>query len=367
MIKFLNLQKINAQYEDELKQACSKVIDSGWYINSDEVAAFESEFAHYLGVEHCLGVGNGFDALSLSIRAWKELGRLKDNDEVIVQSNTFVASVLAITENNLKPVLVDPNPLTFNLDVNSISSQVSKNTRAILPVHLYGQVSPMDEIMAFAKANELLVLEDCAQSHGASLKTIKSGSFGDASCFSFYPGKNLGALGDAGAVCSNDREFLETVRKLANYGSITKYQSECRGVNSRLDEIQAAMLRVKLKYLDVEIATRRAIANKYNEEISNAEISKPHWNNIEEHVFHQYVIRVQSREKFLQHMKSSSIEVSIHYPVAINQQLCFEGQFDTQPVAEQMAKEIVSLPISPVLSSQEVDYIINAVNDYQGS
>lgn len=366
MIPSLSLKDINAQYENELKDACSRVIDSGWYINGEEVSAFENEFANYLGAEYCLGVGNGYDALSLSFRAWKEQGRLKDGDEVIVQANTFVASVLAITENNLKPILVEPDPLTYNLTIDAIDRNISKRTVAILPVHLYGYVSPMTEIMAYADSGGLIVLEDCAQAHGASLDNIKAGAFGDASGFSFYPGKNLGALGDAGAICSGDIEFVKIARKLANYGSDTKYISEYQGVNSRLDEIQAAMLRVKLGYLEQETASKRKTALRYDLGINNERITKPHWSSLERHVFHQYVIQVSDRVAFIDHMNTAGIQVAIHYPHAIHEQKCFDFGGLSLPIAEKLSAVIVSLPISPVLSHKQVDFIIETANEFKG-
>lgn len=362
MILPLNLKYINAQYGNELKQACSRVIDSGWYINGEEVKAFEDEFSSYIGVEYCLGVGNGFDALSISLRTWKELGMLHDGDEVIVQSNTFVASVFAITENNLIPILVEPSPVTFNLTLEAIEEHVTAKTRVILPVHLYGQISPMKDVVDYANSNQLLVLEDCAQSHGATLGNSMAGNFGEASAFSFYPGKNLGALGDAGAICSNDTEFIKLAKKIANYGSETKYKSEYKGLNSRLDEIQAAMLRVKLRYLNNEISSRRKIAQNYDKYINNRKVVKPCWNSINEHVFHQYVVRVKKRDLFIEHMLKFDVQVAIHYPVAIHKQNCFKFSNFSSSITDEITETIVSIPISPFLSSEEVRHIIKTIN-----
>ncbi|CAF1479276.1 unnamed protein product [Rotaria sp. Silwood1] len=249
--------------EAELKEACSRVIDSGWYINGKEVDNFENSFAQYCGVKHCIGVGNGFDALMLTLRAWKLMGKLNDGDEVIVPANTYIASVLAITENNLKPVLVEPDETSFNLDLQKARAAITRNTKVILPVHLYGQLANMPKIMKIAQEFNLLVLEDSAQAHGASIDGRKAGSWGTASGFSFYPGKNLGALGDAGAITTNDGELAKIILYLRNYGSYEKYKNNFKGVNSRLDEIQAAMLSIKLKYLDEQTKARRHVAKRY--------------------------------------------------------------------------------------------------------
>ena len=250
MIKFLDLQKNNNRYADELKDACSRVIDSGWFILGEELNQFEENFSAYCGVKYCIGVASGLDALTLTLRAWKELGYLVDNDEVLVQANTYIASVLAISEAGLKPVLIEPDPVTLNLDPDTVRNHITDKTKVILPVHLYGLMSPMDELIEIANNHELLVLEDCAQAHGASLSGKRAGSWGHAAGFSFYPAKNLGALGDAGAITTNNDELAGILKKIRNYGSSKKYIYEVKGVNSRLDEMQAAMLNVKLKYLD---------------------------------------------------------------------------------------------------------------------
>ncbi|EEX0751042.1 DegT/DnrJ/EryC1/StrS family aminotransferase, partial [Escherichia coli] len=300
MIDFLNLQKSNARYNNELIEAAVRVIESGWYISGSELNAFENNFAKYCKVKHAIGVANGLDALTLTLKAWQELGKLKRNDEVLVPANTYIASILAISEAGLKPVLVEPNEFSYNLSVDNIRAKITANTRVILPVHLYGLISPMDEIMNFARENNLLVLEDSAQSHGASINGKKAGSWGDAAGFSFYPGKNLGALGDAGAVTTNDTDLADTVRYLRNYGSKIKYKHEFKGVNSRLDEIQAAFLNVKLNYLDDDIRIRRNIANRYLNEIKNELIVLPTISSEENHVWHLFVIRIKDRDS-LQH------------------------------------------------------------------
>ncbi|EGZ8953577.1 DegT/DnrJ/EryC1/StrS family aminotransferase, partial [Escherichia coli] len=308
MIDFLNLQKSNARYNNELIEAAVRVIESGWYISGSELNAFENNFAKYCKVKHAIGVANGLDALTLTLKAWQELGKLKRNDEVLVPANTYIASILAISEAGLKPVLVEPNEFSYNLSVDNIRAKITANTRVILPVHLYGLISPMDEIMNFARENNLLVLEDSAQSHGASINGKKAGSWGDAAGFSFYPGKNLGALGDAGAVTTNDTDLADTVRYLRNYGSKIKYKHEFKGVNSRLDEIQAAFLNVKLNYLDDDIRIRRNIANRYLNEIKNELIVLPTISSEENHVWHLFVIRIKDRDSLQHYLTKHNIQ-----------------------------------------------------------
>ncbi len=372
MIPFLDLKKINARYREELIAAVERVVDSGWYVLGAEVEAFESEFASYCGVEHCIGVGNGLDALTLVLRAWKEMGRLEDGDEVIVPSHTYIATCLAVTDCGLQPVPVEPDARTFNLCPRSIETAVSDRTRAIVPVHLYGQLAPMPGIMDLAEKHGLLVLEDAAQSHGASLQGRKAGSFGHASAFSFYPGKNLGALGDAGAVTTNDTGLAQKVRALRNYGSERKYEHDYQGVNSRLDEIHAAMLRVKLKYLDAEAARRREIARAYANRISHPEIRLPIGKGAEQsdlasHVFHLFVIRTARRDALQAHLGERDVQTLIHYPIPIHQQRAYA---DWKPgeltLTETLAAEVLSLPISPVLTDDEVDEVIDACNSFAG-
>lgn len=269
MISFLDLKSVNSEMSGELLAACKRVIDSGWYIAGNELQDFESAFAEYCGTKYCVGVANGLDALILTLRAWKELGKLKEGDEVLVPANTYIASILAITENRLVPVLVEPNPQTFNLCPEHILKSITPKTKAIIAVHLYGQLADMPAILTIAQEHDLLLLEDSAQAHGASIQGRKAGNWGNASGFSFYPGKNLGALGDGGAITSNDAELVDTLRALRNYGSHERYKNLYQGVNSRLDEIQAAMLGVKLRYLDQHTQRRKAIANTYLKNIKN--------------------------------------------------------------------------------------------------
>ncbi|MCG7928255.1 MAG: DegT/DnrJ/EryC1/StrS family aminotransferase, partial [Candidatus Thiodiazotropha taylori] len=347
-VNFLDLQASNAQYQAELKAACARVIDSGWYIMGKELDNFEKEFAQYCGVKHAIGVANGLDALNLTLRAWKELGKLEVGDEIIVPANTYIASVLAITENDLVPVFVEPDPDTFNLSAENIRAAITDKTKAILPVHLYGLIAPMAEIMTLAQAHQLLVLEDCAQAHGASISGKKVGSWGDAAGFSFYPGKNLGALGDAGAITTDNDKLAETIKALRNYGSHKKYENIYQGVNSRLDEIQAAMLRVKLNYLDQETSSRRLIASRYIREINNPAIRLPLWEVEEQHVFHLFMIRTENRQALQQHLADKGIQTVIHYPIPPHKQQCYNSFNQVSlPVTEAIHEQVLSLPISP--------------------
>ncbi|MCU4622094.1 DegT/DnrJ/EryC1/StrS family aminotransferase [Acinetobacter radioresistens] len=370
MIPFLDLKNINQQYRNELIDACSRVIDSGWYIGGKELESFEKNFAEYCGTQFAIGVANGLDALILTLRAWKELGKLKDGDEVIVPSNTYIASILAITANNLTPVLVEPNISTYNIDPIKIKEAITAKTKVMLPVHLYGQLAAMPEIMQIAKQHNLLVLEDSAQSHGAQIQGKKAGNWGDASGFSFYPGKNLGALGDAGAVTTNDAELATMLKALRNYGSHEKYKNLVPGVNSRLDEIQAAMLNVKLKYLDQETQHRRFIANLYLDGIKNPLIQLP-LNGVsvetnERHVWHLFVIRSNQREALQQYLLDHGVQTLIHYPIPPHKQKAYkEWNNLSYPISEQIHRESLSLPMGPTLSVADAERIIALCNEFQ--
>ncbi|EGR0264297.1 DegT/DnrJ/EryC1/StrS family aminotransferase [Vibrio cholerae] len=371
MIPFLDLKSINEQYQQELKQACARVIDSGWYIQGQELQQFETEFAAYCGTKHAIGVANGLDALILVLRAWKELGQLQEGDEVIVPANTYIASILAITENRLTPVLVEPNPLTYNLCPKNAEAAITSKTRAILPVHLYGQMADMPAIMDIANRHNLLVLEDSAQAHGASINGIKAGNWGHASGFSFYPGKNLGALGDAGAVTTSDDELAQTIRALGNYGSHKKYENLYQGVNSRLDEIQAAMLRVKLQHLDTETMLRKEIALSYARGINNPIFSQPISVNstlasLEGHVFHLYVIRTEVREFLQMHLTTKGVQTLVHYPIPPHHQQAYKQWKDQfYSLTESIHQQVVSLPISPVMTEEQVSAVIAACNSFK--
>jgi dTDP-4-amino-4,6-dideoxygalactose transaminase len=373
LISFLDLKSINAQYRDELVKAATGVIDSGWYIQGVQVEAFEREFADYCGVKHCIGVANGLDALILALRAWKELGKLKEGDEVIVPANTYIASILAITENRLTPVLVEPDAQTYNLSPGLVEKAITPKTKVILAVHLYGQLAPMPEINALAQKHGLLVLEDSAQAHGAQIDGRKAGNWGDASGFSFYPGKNLGALGDAGAVTTNDDELAETIRTLGNYGSHKKYENLYQGINSRLDEIQAALLRVKLKHIDAETKRRQEIAIAYTQGIINPEISLPiskalsSIEELENHVFHLFVVRTKQREALQTYLLEQGIQTMIHYPIAPHHQKAYKNNQTwsnlSLPITESVHQEVISLPISPVMTDEQVKNIIETTNE----
>jgi len=378
MIPFLNLKKINSQYRQELINACTKVIDSGWYIQGSQVDEFEEEFAGYCGAKYCVGVANGLDALGLIFRAYKELGKLEEGDEVIVPANTYIASILAITENRLTPVLVEPDAQTYNLNPQLIEQEITSKTKAILPVHLYGQLADMPAIMDIAKRHNLLVLEDSAQAHGASMNGKKAGNWGDASGFSFYPGKNLGALGDAGAITTNDDELAQTIRALGSYGSHKKYENLYQGVNSRLDEMQAAMLRIKLRHLDTEITKRRHVAKTYQAGIKNSALTLPTKHatlNIkhcdshltgENHVWHLFVIRTQQREALQQHLAEQGVQTLIHYPIPPHHQKAYQAwSKQSYPLTEAIHQEVMSLPISPVMSGGDMQVVIEAVNAFQ--
>ncbi len=365
MIPFLDLKSINTQYAEELKNACSKVIDSGWYIMGSELTAFEQEFAAYCGTKYAIGVANGLDALTLVLRAWKALGRLKAGDEVIVQANTYIASILAITENDLVPVLVEPDPATFNLASATVAAAITPNTKAILPVHLYGQLSPMPDLLAIAREHNLLVLEDCAQAHGAEIQGKRAGNWGDAAGFSFYPGKNLGALGDGGAITTNHDELAQTIKALRNYGSHKKYENLYQGVNSRLDEIQAAMLRVKLPYLEAETTRRQQIAQTYSSGIMNPLVTLP--NVIDElaHVWHLFVVRCEKREALQAYLAEQGIQTLIHYPVAPHKQQAYsQWNSISLPLTEEIHQQVLSLPLDPTMSDESVAKVIAAVNGF---
>ncbi|WOD12599.1 DegT/DnrJ/EryC1/StrS family aminotransferase [Pseudomonas sp. NyZ704] len=365
MIKFLDLQAINQQYRDELLAACGTVIDSGWYINGNALSRFEEEFAEYCGVSHCVGVANGLDALVLTLRAWKELGRLKDGDEVIVPANTYIASIIAITENRLIPVFVEPDAHSFNLSPANVQAAITSRTRALMPVHLYGRLADMHELMAIAEDHKLLVLEDSAQAHGASLDGIRAGSWGHASGFSFYPGKNLGALGDAGAITTDDDCLAETLRALRNYGSHEKYKNLYQGVNSRLDEIQAAMLSVKLRYLDQQTAHRRMIAQVYLAEVANPLIQLPTPGDKEQHVWHLFVIRSKRRKQLQDYLHAAGVQTLIHYPIPPHKQQSYSDYNDLSlPLTEAIHEEVLSLPMGPALTLDEVRVVIKALNSF---
>lgn len=365
MIPFLDVKAINSTYREELISACTEVIDSGWYIQGKYVERFEKEFSAYCGTDYCVGVASGLDALALALRAWKNLGMLKCGDEVLVPANTYIASVLAITQNELVPCFVEPDEYTLNISAKNILTSISDKAKVILPVHLYGRLAPMDQIMDIARQNKLLVLEDAAQAHGASLNGKRAGSWGDAAAFSFYPGKNLGALGDAGALVSNDQVLAEHVRQIGNYGSSKKYINTVKGVNSRLDAMQAAILTVKLKDLDRATERRREIASFYCKNIRNPHIRLLSFGG-KDHAYHLFVVRSEFRDDLSTHLQKCGIQTLIHYPIPPHKQDAYRefNHFDL-PITEKIHDEIISIPIHPEMSEPEVRLVIESCNTFR--
>jgi dTDP-4-amino-4,6-dideoxygalactose transaminase len=359
MIKFLDLQKINKQYQEQLQQKMQNVVEKGWFILGDEVKTFESNFANYCQMKHCIGVGNGLDAIVLTLKAYIELGNLKKGDEVIVPANTYIATILALLQADLVPVLVEPNILTYNIDSNLVEAKITSKTKAIMPVHLYGQLADMDALIAIGYKYKLLIIEDAAQAHGLQFK----GSHTRA--FSFYPGKNLGALGDGGAILTNDDKLAKVLYSLRNYGSEKKYHNDYLGYNSRLDELQAAFLNVKLPYLDHENEIRRKIAKRYLNEITNDKIILPTWDFTNNHVFHLFVIRTENRDDLHDYLMQNEIETLIHYPIPPHQQKALSNwNLLSFPITEKIHREVLSLPISPVMTEDEVSYVVTILNQY---
>ncbi len=365
MIKFLNLKKINHQYADELKKVASEVIDSGHYLLGERLKTFEDNLAAYIGVKHAIGMANGLDALRLILKAYMQIGVMQEGDEVIVPANTYIASVLAISDNRLKPVLVEPDINTYNIDISLIEKHITNRTKAIMVVHLYGSVCWSEKLEEIARKHNLKIIEDNAQAIGAIYKSKKTGSLGDAAGFSFYPGKNLGALGDAGVVTTKSDEMAEMVRALGNYGSKVKYVNEYRGLNSRLDEIQAAFLNVKLKYLDAENERRKEIAKYYCENITNKHIILPSGQG-QSHVWHLFVVRSSERANLLKHLQENGIQTLLHYPIPVHKQNAYsEWNAMSLPISELIHREVVNLPISPVMEESEIEKVVSAVNSFK--
>ena len=366
MVKFLDLQKITAKYANEVHEAVSRVINSGWYLQGEENKRYEENYSKYVGTKYTVGCANGLDALIWIFRAYIELGIMKPGDEVIVPANTYIASILAITENGLKPILVEPNIQTYQIDDTKIESVITERTKAILIVHLYGQCAYTEKIGILCKQYKLKLIEDNAQAHGCIFNNCKTGALGDVAGHSFYPGKNLGALGDAGAVTTNDELLAKTIRTLANYGSSKKYVFEYTGRNSRLDEIQAAVLNVKLKYLDEDIKIRKQIAKYYIENITNQQVITPRVNDWDSHVFHLFPIRCRQRDKLQEYLLENRIQTIIHYPIPPHKQECYiEWNNLSLPITEQIHNEELSLPISPVMNEEEYHYIVNIINEWK--
>ena len=361
MIKFLDIQKINARFRDEIMESMKSIIDSGWCLQGQANDEFSHAFAQYTGAKYCIGVGNGLDALSLIIKGFG----FKEGDEIIVPANTYIASILAISQSGCVPVLVEPDIRTYNIDPTKIEEKVTQKTKAIMVVHLYGQIAPMKKITQIAQKYNLKVIEDAAQAHGALYGNLCSGNLGDAAAFSFYPGKNLGCMGDGGAVVTSDEELYIKVKMLANYGSRVKYQHEYQGVNSRLDEIQAAILTVKLKKLDEDNEKRRLVATRYRQEIKNSQIVLPMVEREEGHVWHIFAIRTQERRRLQAYLADHGIETLIHYPVPPHKQKAYKDWNDNSyPITESIHRQQLSLPISPVLEMSETQKIIEVLNAY---
>jgi dTDP-4-amino-4,6-dideoxygalactose transaminase len=361
VIPFLDLKKINLQYKKEIEAAMARVLESGWYILGKEVEKFEEEFAAYCGTKYAIGVANGLDALTLILKAYG----IGEGDEVIVPANTYIASILAISANGATPILVEPDINNFNLDSNKIEEKITPKTKAIMVVHLYGQAADMDPINQIAKKYNLKVIEDAAQAHGAKYKGKRVGNLGDAAGFSFYPGKNLGALGDGGAITTNDDKLADKLRALRNYGSHKKYENIYKGINSRLDELQAAILRVKLRYLDVENNKRREIANYYLDNIKNERIILPFVGKDDSHVWHLFVVRTMKRGELQKYLLSRGIQTMIHYPIPPHKQIAYrEWTNKSYPITEKIHNEVLSLPIYPTLTKLDIDKIVNAINEY---
>ncbi|NMC67719.1 MAG: DegT/DnrJ/EryC1/StrS family aminotransferase [Spirochaetales bacterium] len=370
MISFLDLKALNHTFEPELTESVKRVIDSGWYLLGREVEAFENEYAKYIGVKHCIGVANGLDALRLILRAYIEMGEMKEGDEIIVPANTYIATILAITDNRLKPVLVEPDIKTYNINPYLIEEKITDRTRGVIIVHLYGKNAMHPEIERIVEKYHLKLIEDNAQAHGCYYGMKRTGSLGDAAGHSFYPGKNLGALGDAGAVTTNNDQLAEVVSTLANYGSKKKYENIYQGLNSRLDEIQAAILRVKLKRLDVDNQKRREVAQNYINNIKNPDIVLPYINEGHaekdlSHVWHLFVIRHPKRDDLQNYLTNKGIQTLIHYPIPPHKQHAYEewGKFSL-PITEKIHNEVLSLPLSPVINEEEIHFIVKKINEF---
>ena len=374
MIQFLDLKKINAQYAEQLKAAATRVIDSGWYLLGKETENFEKKLANYIGAEpsQTIAVGNGLDALRLILRGYVELGEMQEGDEIIVPANTYIATIIAISDNRLTPILVEPNIETYNIDIDRIEEKITKKTKAILLVHLYGQAVWSEKLEQLAKKYNLKIIEDNAQAIGATWNGIRTGNLGDAAGFSFYPAKNLGALGDSGTIVTKDPELAKTIRALGNYGSERKNFNAFRGVNSRMDEIQAAFLSIKLDYVDAEAAVLRSIAEYYYKHITNEKIILPNCqlsivNCQLSHVWHLFVIRCNQRDELQKHLEKHNIQTQIHYPIPPHKQACYANTPLAKlhlPITEQIHREVLSLPISPVMTKEEIQAVVDAVNQF---
>ncbi len=362
MIKFLDLEKINNRFREEIDSELKEILDSGWYLQGKKNQKFAENFAEFCGVKHCLGVANGLDALNLIIKAYG----FSNGDEIIVPANTYIASILAISQNGCTPILVEPDIKTYNINPDLIEEKITERTKAIMVVHLYGQAVQMKKIWELAKKYNLKIIEDSAQAHGSVYDGIKTGALGDASGFSFYPGKNLGCMGDGGCVTTNDDELFEKIKAIANYGSDRKYHHIYKGVNSRLDEIQAAVLNVKLKYLDNDNARRREISKYYRENIKNRIIILPETYDESAHVWHVFAVRTPERDRFQKYLEENNIQTIIHYPTPPHKQGAYQEWNNlSYPISEEIHRTIISLPISPVMTDDEVQRVTEVINEYR--
>ncbi len=366
MIRFLDLKAINLQYQAEIEEQLLKVYRSGWYVLGDELQSFQNNLSVFTDVKHTVGVANGLDALRLIFKAYIQAGVMQEGDEVIVPANTFIATVLAVSDNRLTPVFVEPDLETYNIDIKKIEEKITSKTKAILIVHLYGRVVFSDALTALAKKYNLKIIEDNAQAIGAEWQGTKTGALGDVAAFSFYPGKNLGAMGDAGAITTNDNELAKRVKSIANYGSSQKYINDVMGVNSRLDEIQAAVLNVKLKYLNIENEKRRVVAGFYINEIRNSKITLPQMpQNQKEHVWHLFVVRCEHRNDLQAFLEKNGIQTLIHYPVPPHLQKAYPSYNHLNfGITEKIHREVLSLPISSVLTTGEMKKIVEVINTF---
>ncbi len=367
MIKFLDLKLVNEDHEAELKKAFEDFLNSGHYILGEQVLKFENEFSSYCGTKYCIGVSSGLDALQLIFQAYKEMGVLSIGNEVLVPANTYIASILAVSNVGLKPILVEPDIKTFNIGISKIEDAITDKTKAILGVHLYGRLYDVNELEKLSERYNLLLIEDAAQAHGAvSADGRKSGNVSDAAAFSFYPTKNLGALGDAGAVTTNDEALAEIIYKLRNYGRTSIYKNDIKGYNCRLDELQASFLRVKLKYLDSDNNIRRKIAKYYLENINSNNMVLPFVDDINQHVFHLFVIRSEKRDELKDYLYKNGVETFIHYPIPVHQQEAYKRYANISlPITEQIHNEVLSIPLNPLLNSSDVDRIVEVISNFK--
>lgn len=361
MIKFLDLKKINNRYREEIDSRIKDILDKGWYLQGEENENFTKNFANFCGTKFALGVANGLDALNLIIKAYG----FGNGDEIIVPANTYIATILAISENGCIPILVEPDIKTYNINPDSIEEKITSKTKAIMVVHLYGQAVQMEKIWKIAKKYNLKIIEDSAQAHGAIYQENRTGNLGDASGFSFYPGKNLGCMGDGGAVTTNDEELFNKIKAIANYGSDRKYHHIYKGVNSRLDEIQAAVLDIKLKHLDSDNNKRREISKYYRENIKNSKIILPETYDEKSHVWHIFAVRTQNRDEFQKYLTEKGIQTIIHYPTPPHKQGAYKEWNNLSfPITEEIHNTILSLPISPVMTDSEIEKVVEVVNEY---